>query len=143
MSKMTNKSLWSIERFAASDGARHPIALAESVERVTQQEAHAREEYARAGAAADRMKQEYERLVEDRSSDRSSPDLDGIPAAAVVATVDDADRFAEQLDALASQLFATQRSEERLAKEADDAARAAEQSATLVNASVTPAALPR
>jgi hypothetical protein len=126
------------ERFAASDGARHPIALAESVERATQQEARAREEYARAGAAADRMEHEYERLVDDRSSDRSSPDLDGIPAAAVVATVDDADRFAEQLDSLASQLFATQRSEERLAKEADDAARAAEQSATLVNASVTP-----
>jgi chromosome segregation ATPase len=89
------------ERFAASDGARHPIALAESVESATQQEAHAREEYARARATADRTEEEYERLVEDRSSDRSSPDLDGIPAAGLVATVDDADRFAEQLDALA------------------------------------------
>jgi hypothetical protein len=126
------------ERFAASDGARHPIALAESIEGATQREAHAREEYARARAAADRTNEEYERLVEDRSSDRSSPDFDGIPAAGLVATVDDADGFAGQLDALASQLFATQRSEERLAKEADDAARAAEQSATLVNASVTP-----
>jgi hypothetical protein len=94
-------------------------------------EAHAREEYARAPGGSRSSNEEYERLVEDRSSDRSSPDLDGFPAAGLVATVDDADRFAGQLDALASQLFATQRSEERLAKEADDAARAAEQSATL------------
>jgi hypothetical protein len=126
------------ERLAAGDGARHPVALAESVGIATQQEAQAREEYARARAVADRAQEEYERLFEDRSSDRSFPDVDEVPAAGLVASVDDAERFAEQLDALTSQLFAMQRSEERLVKEADDAARAAEQSATLVNASVNP-----
>jgi hypothetical protein len=131
------------ERFAASDGARHPVALAESVGIATQQEAHAREEYARARAAADSAQGQYQRLVEDHSSDRSSPDVDGIPAAGLVATVDDADRLAEQLEALASQLFAMQRSEERQAKEADDAARAAEQSAIAGERLCEPGAPPR
>jgi hypothetical protein len=125
------------ERFAASDGARHPVALDESVRAATRQEAHAREQYAKAQAAAETAAKEYQRRAED-SSDRSSPDVDGFPPAGLVATADDADRFAEQLDDLSAQLLATQRTEERLADEAAQTARAAEQSVKLVDASVNP-----
>ncbi|MGH3500981.1 MAG: hypothetical protein ACRDQA_08815 [Nocardioidaceae bacterium] len=126
------------EQFAASDGARHVVALEESVRSATQQEALAREEYARAQEAADTAAGEYKRRVEDRSSDRSSPDVEGLPPAEAVPAPDDTERFAEQLDDLSGQLSNTQRNEERLAEEAAATARTAEQSTKLVDASAKP-----
>jgi hypothetical protein len=123
------------EQFAASDGARHPVALQESVRAATEQEAHAREQYARAQATAEIAAKEYQRRAED-SSDKSSPDVDGFPPAGQVTSADDADRHAEQLDDLSAQQLITQRTEEHRANEAAQTARDAEQSVKLLDASV-------
>jgi hypothetical protein len=125
------------EQFAASDGARHFVALQESVRVAAEQEAHAREQYATAQAKAEIAAKEYRRRTED-SSDKSSPDVDGFPPAGQVTSADDADRLAEQLDDLSIQQLITQRTEERHANEAAQAARDAEQSVKLLDASVKP-----
>ena len=126
------------ELFADSDGARHHVALGESVRQATAQEAQARGDCAKAEAAAEAASKEYRQRAEDRSTDRSSPDVDGFPQQRLVTTPADADRFAEQLDELATQLLTTQRAEERAATDAAQAAQDAEQSAKLVDASVNP-----
>src|SRR6266568_1126238 len=126
------------ERFAVSDGARHPVALGESVRQAAVWEGQAREDYAKAKAAAGLAAEEYRQRAEDRSTDRSSPDVDGFPPEQLVVTPADADRLAEQLDELAARLLSTQRAEERAANDAAQTAQAAEQSISLVSASVNP-----
>jgi hypothetical protein len=126
------------EHFAASDGARHPVALTESVREATEREAHAREEYAKAQAAAERAHAEYRQRAEDRPADRSSPDIDGFPADQDVTTPAEAERVAEQLDERAGQLLDTQRTEERAATRAAEEAQAAGQTIKLLDAAVKP-----
>lgn len=125
------------EQFAASDGARHTVALAESVRAAQQREALTREEYAKARSAAEAATAEYQRRAEDHA-DRSSPDVEGFPSAALVANESDADRFARQLDDLAAQLLDRQRAEERLARDAELAVRRADESTKLVETSAKP-----
>ncbi|MFG3295664.1 hypothetical protein ACGF3G_43580 [Streptomyces sp. NPDC048179] len=124
------------ERFAATDDARHPVALGTATRQAEDREAEAREDYAKAWQAAETAKREYQRQAEDRA-DRSSPDIEGFPSADLVAEADEADGFADQLDELAAQSLLTQRSEEQLARSAETAATAGRQSAQLVEASVS------
>ncbi|WP_327744107.1 hypothetical protein OHO28_22175 [Streptomyces europaeiscabiei] len=124
------------ERFAGTDDARHPVALDTATRRAEEREAEAREEYAKAWQAAETAKQEHQRQAEDRA-DRSSPDIEGFPSADQVPEADEAERFADQLDELAAQSLLTQRSEEQLARNAENAATAARQSAQLVEARVS------
>ena len=126
------------EHFATSDGARHPVALSESLREADDLEATARESYAKAQAAADTAVAEYQRRAEDRSTDRSSPDIDGFPADQDVTTPAKAERVAEQLDERATQLLDTQRTEERAASKAAEAARHAEQTIKLLDAAANP-----
>ncbi len=125
------------EQFAASDGARHTVALAESVRGAQEREAVAREEYAKARSAAEAATAEYQRRAEDHA-DQSSPDVEGFPSAALVANESDADRFARQLDDLAAQLLERQRAEDRLSRDAELAVRRAEESTKLVETSAKP-----
>jgi hypothetical protein len=124
------------ERFAGTDDARHPVALDTATRRAEEREAEAREGYAKAWQAAETAKQEQQRQAEDRA-DRSSPDIEGFPSADQVAEADEAERFADQLAELAAQSLHTQRSEEQLARNAENAATAARQSAQLVEARVS------
>jgi hypothetical protein len=126
------------EHLAASDGARHPVALSESVREATGREAAARESYAKAQHAAEIAEADYQRRAEDRSADRSSPDIEGFPADRDVTTPDQADQIAEQLDERATQLGETQRAEERAASKAAEAAERAEQTMKLLDAAVKP-----
>ena len=126
------------EHLAASDGARHPVALSESLREATELEADARESYAKAQHAADAAVAEYQRRAEDRSTDRSSPDVDGFPADQDVITPAEAERMAEQLDERATQLLDTQRTEERAASNAAEAAGHAEQTIKLLDAAAKP-----
>jgi hypothetical protein len=123
---------------AASDGARHPVALAQSLREASGIEASARESYARAQAAADTATAEYKRRAEDRSTDRSSPDIEGFPADRDVTEPGEADQVAEELDERATQLLETQRAEERAATSATAAAIGAEQSMKLLEAAAKP-----
>ncbi|UUU32282.1 hypothetical protein JIX56_21540 [Streptomyces sp. CA-210063] len=123
------------ERFASTDDTRHPVALATATRQAEHREAEAREEYAKASQAAETAKREHQRQAEERA-DRSSPDIEGFPSADLVAEADEADGFADQLDELAAQSLLTQRSAEQLARNAENAATAARQSAQLVEASV-------
>jgi hypothetical protein len=125
------------EQFAASDGARHPVALAESKRTAQEREALSREAYAKAEAAAEAAIREYQERADD-VADRSSPDVEGFPPTAIVAKPSDADRFARQLDDLATQLLERQRTEERLAREAQEAIRQALESTKLVETSAKP-----
>jgi hypothetical protein len=81
---------------------------------------------------------EEHRRREENTADKSSPDVDGFPAAMTVVEAADADRYAEQLDELTAELLATQRAEERLATSEQNKSRAAEQSRRLVEASINP-----
>lgn len=126
------------ERFAASDGARHPVALSESLREATELEAGAREGYAKAQNAAETADAEYQRRADDRSADRSSPDIEGFPADHDVTTPAEAERVAEQLDERATQLLETQRAEERAASKAAETAGHAEQTMKLLDAAAKP-----
>jgi rubrerythrin len=125
------------EQLATSDGARHQVALAESERAAQQREALARETYAKAEAAADAARRDYRERAEE-VADRSSPDVDGFPPAASVAEPSEAERFARRLDELAAQLLDRQRVEERLAGDAEQAVRRAEESSKLVSTSAKP-----
>ncbi len=126
------------EHLAASDGARHQVALSESLREARELEADARERYARAQAAAETADAEYQRRAEDRSTDRSSPDIDGFPADQDVTTPAEAERVAEQLDERATQLLETQRAEERAASKAAEATEQAEHAIKLLDAAAKP-----
>lgn len=122
------------EQFASGDGARHPVALSESVRSAQDREAHARGEHGRAEAAADAARNDHQRRAEDRT-DRSSPDAEGFPAAALVGAPAEADRYARQLDEIAQQRLEERSTEERWANGAQQTAQRAETSAKLVEAS--------
>ncbi|MFI6172954.1 hypothetical protein ACIBCN_39680 [Nocardia sp. NPDC051052] len=122
------------ESFAASEGARHPVAVTESVRIAEEREATAREACGKADAAAENAQNVHRQRVEDRA-DRSAADVEGFLPAARVATSTDADRFARQLDELAQQLLETRGTEERLAKEAELTAQQTEASAKLIETS--------
>lgn len=126
------------ERLAATDGARHPVALDASIRAAERHEAQARERYAVAEAAAKTAIAEHKRRMADRSADRSSPDAEGFPPSHTVTIPDDADRYAEQLDDLANGLLTAQRAEEQLARTAEQTAQTAQVSQQLVEASATP-----
>ncbi|HUZ55899.1 MAG TPA: hypothetical protein VMU94_25650 [Streptosporangiaceae bacterium] len=126
------------EQLAASDGARHPVALSESLREAADREASARESYAKAQHAAETAEADYQRRAEDRSADRSSPDIEGFPADRDVTTPAEADQVAEQLDERATQLGETQRVEERAASKAAEDAGRAEQTIRLLDAAVKP-----
>ena len=126
------------EHLAASDGARHQVALSESLREARELEADGRERYARAQAAAETADAEYQRRAEDRSTDRSSPDIDGFPADQDLTTPAEAERVAEQLDERATQLLETQRAEERAASKAVEATEQAEHAIKLLNAAAKP-----
>ncbi|MEU6990630.1 hypothetical protein ABZ953_08245 [Streptomyces sp. NPDC046465] len=123
------------EKLADTDDARHPVALNGAVERAREREARAREDHAKAQQAAEAARREHQRWTTDRS-DRTSPDITGVPAASDVTSAEDTDRFAGQLDQLATEALDNQRSEERLVCAAEDSAREAEQAMRLVKATV-------
>ncbi len=126
------------EHLAVSDGARHPVALSESQREAAEREAAARESFAKAQAAAETANVEYQRRADDRSTDRSSPDIEGFPADQEVTTPVEAERVAEQLDERAAQLLETQRTEERAAAKAAEAADRAAQTVKLLDAASKP-----
>jgi len=126
------------EQLASSDGARHAVALSESLHEAAEREAAARESYAKAQAAAETANAEYQRRADDRSTDRSSPDVEGFPADKDVTTPAEAERVAEQLDERANQLLETQRTEEKAAAKAADAAERAVQTIKLLDAAAKP-----
>jgi hypothetical protein len=126
------------EHFATTDGARHPVALGESLRDAAEREAAARESYAKAQAAAETANAEYQRRADDRFTDRSSPDIEGFPADQDVTTPAEAERVAEQLDERATQLLETQRTEERAAAKAAEAAERAAQTVKLLDAAAKP-----
>ena len=126
------------EHLAVSDGARHPVALSESLREAAEREATARESYARAQAAAQTANAEYQRRADDRSADRSSPDIEGFPADQDVTTPAEAERVAGQLDERAAQLLETQRTEEKAAANAVAAAERAAQTIKLLDAAAKP-----
>ncbi len=126
------------EYLAASDGARHQVALSESLREASELEAEGRERYAKAQVAAETADAEYQQRVEDRSTDRSSPDIDGFPADQDVTTPAEAERVAEQLDERATQLLETQRAEERAASNAAEATEQAEHAMKLLDAAAKP-----
>jgi hypothetical protein len=113
---------------------RNLLAAGSAAER----EAAARESYARAQAAAETANAEYERRADDRSTDRSSPDIEGFPADQDVTTPAEAERVAEQLDERATQLLETQRTEEKAAAKAVEAAERAAQTTKLLDAAAKP-----
>jgi hypothetical protein len=125
------------EQFADTDGARHAVALDTSMKQAGIAESTARGEAAKAEAKADQAREEYRQRASD-SSDRSSPDVDGFPAAVRVGDPDEADRLANQLDGLAGQQLEQQRAEERLAADAQESVRRAQHSSELVETSVKP-----
>ena len=110
------------EEYADTDGARHPVALNRSINEALQREAHARQEYGRAQAVAEAAALQHRQRADDRSTDRTSPDVDGFPADREVTDPADADRYAERLDELANAMGTTARTEEQAAKEAAEAA---------------------
>ena len=126
------------EHLAVSDGARHPVALSESLREAAERESAARESYARAQASAETASAEYQRRADDRSTDRSSPDIEGFPADQDVTTPTEAERVAEQLDERATQLLETQRTEEKAAAKAAEAAERATQTIKLLDAAAKP-----
>jgi len=126
------------EYLAASDGARHPVALSGSLREAADREAAARESYAKAQHAAEIAEADHQQRAEDRSADRSSPDIEGFPADRDITTAAQADQVAEQLDERATQLGETQRTEERAASKAVEAARRAEQTMKLLDAALKP-----
>ena len=126
------------EHLAASDGARHPVALTGSLREATDAEATARESYAKAQHAAEIAEADYQQRTEDRSADRSSPDIEGSPADRDVTTAAQADQLAEQLDERATQLGEIQRIEEKAASKAAEAAQRAEQTIKLLDAALKP-----
>jgi hypothetical protein len=125
------------EQLAVTDAARHPVALSAAIETARQHEASAREEYAKANAAAERATADYNKWAAD-TADKSSPDVEGFPPAVLVANPDDADRHADQLDDLAAELLNTQRAEERQATGEGEKAQKADLARQLVDASVKP-----
>lgn len=126
------------EDFADSDGARHPIAVRESIRQAAQREAAAREESGRATATAEAASSHYRQRAEDRSADRTSPDAEGFPADRQVSVPADADRIAEQLDELATAQGTTLRTEEKAAQDASHAVQAAVHAMELIEASAHP-----
>ncbi len=124
------------EEYADTDGARHPVALNRSINEALQREAHARQEYGRAEAAAEAAALQHRQRADDRSTDRTSPDVDGFPADREVTDPADADRYAERLDELANAMGTTARTEEQAAKEAAETAGSADRELELVEASV-------
>jgi hypothetical protein len=126
------------EHLAASDGARHQVALSESLREAAEREAAARESFAKAQAAAETANVEYQRRADDRSTDRSSPDIEGFPADREVTTPAEAERIAEQLDERAIQLLESQRAEEKAAAKAARVAERAAQTVKLLDAAAKP-----
>jgi hypothetical protein len=92
------------EQYADTDGARHPVALERSIDQAVQREADARQEYGRAQAVAESATSQYRQRADDRSTDRTSPDVEGFPADREITAPADADRYAEQLDELANEM---------------------------------------
>lgn len=125
------------EQYADTPHARHQIALTAQIETARHEEATARSTAALADAAAQNARAEYRTRSEDHS-DRTSPDVDAIPASHTITSPIDADRHARILDDQASQLGETARQEERLTKEAETAAREAEQAVKLISTTVKP-----
>jgi hypothetical protein len=112
--------------------------LSESLREASELEAEGRERYAKAQVAAETADAEYQQRVEDRSTDRSSPDIDGFPADQDVTTPAEAERVAEQLDERATQLLETRRAEERAASNAAEATEQAEHAMKLLDAAAKP-----
>lgn len=122
------------KELAATDGARHHVALTESIRAAGERESTAGHTNAVAEAAAKSLRQEYQRRVDDRT-DRSSPDVDGYPPAATMTSADDADRYADRLDHLADELNEKQRTEGKRAADAKEEARQKEVATRLVTTS--------
>lgn len=122
------------EEYADTDGARHPIALERAIDQAHQRDADAQREYGRAQAAAEAALNQYRQRSEDRSTDRTSPDVEGFPADREVTVPADADRHAELLDELANDMGNTARAEEQAARKAAETAEAAERDLELVEA---------
>lgn len=125
------------EELTETDGARHPVALATSIRDAERREGHARDEAAKADSAADAARRDYQQRSAD-TSDRSSPDVDGFPAAVRITAPAEADRNARQLDDLAGNLLDAQRREEDFAERAEKAAAEAKHAAELLEVSVKP-----
>ncbi|MFI5803468.1 hypothetical protein [Streptomyces sp. NPDC051561] len=124
------------EKLADTDDARHSVALNAATERAKQHEARAREDHAKAQQAAETARDEHQRWIADRS-DRTSPDIEGVPPASEVSSSDATERFAGQLDQVTGEALDAQRSEEQLANFAKDAVSAADQAMVLVTAMVS------
>lgn len=125
------------EQFADTDGARHSVALDTATRGAAVEENRARSEAAKADALFEQARDEHERRAAD-SADRSSPDVDDVPSAAIVGDPDEADRLTNRLDDLASQQLEKQRIAERLAREAGESAQRAQYASELLQTTVEP-----
>jgi hypothetical protein len=123
------------EQFADSDGARHPVALRQSINAAERDEAEVRAVHAKARSDADAAAREFRRRADD-ASDRSSPDMEGHPAADQVESPDDALLHAAELDDLAAHLLMTQRIQEERAEGAKAIVQRAGEAMKLVKAAV-------
>ncbi len=119
------------ERLADEDGARHPVALQQSLLGAEREEAVARAAVGKAQSDAETAASEFQRWADD-TSDKSSPDVEGYPPIEQVANPDAADRFAEELNDLAGELLVAQRTQGDLAEAAKQVAARAEDAAKLV-----------
>ncbi|WP_326946919.1 hypothetical protein OG439_47760 [Amycolatopsis sp. NBC_01307] len=125
------------EQYALSDGARHPVALAESIRSAEVRSADAGQALAKAEAAAESARDVHRAHVEDRA-DRTSADFDGFPAAVLVTSPQEADRQARLLDDLAVEYLEKRAAEERSVAEAKDEVEKSEVASRLIDVSVQP-----
>ncbi|VVJ21615.1 Uncharacterised protein [Amycolatopsis camponoti] len=123
--------------YAASRGARHPVALAESTRAAEARSSEAGIAYAQAEATAEAARRVHQQRVDDRE-DRSSPDADGYPSAVRVTAPLEADQYARQLNEVAVEHLEKRGLEDRLMKEAEEDGKKAAEARRLIEVSVRP-----
>ncbi|NBH06798.1 hypothetical protein [Amycolatopsis sp. SID8362] len=125
------------EEYALSDGARHSVALTESIRTAETRSVDAGQALAKAEAAAESARAVHRTHIEDRA-DRTSADFDGFPATVLVTSPQEADRQARLLDDLAVEYLEKRAAEERLVAEAKGEVERAEVASQLIDVSARP-----
>ncbi|RAS64781.1 chromosome segregation ATPase [Lentzea atacamensis] len=125
------------EQLAETDGARHPVALTESVATAETHEGVARERYSKAQAHADTAHTNYQSRAAE-VADRTSPDVEGFPPANAITEAREAERVAFRLDAKAAELSEAHREAEANLDDAKNALQRAEEATKLVERAVKP-----
>ncbi|RJQ92740.1 coiled-coil domain-containing protein [Amycolatopsis panacis] len=134
----TDRERWELaQQYAESRGARHPVALAESIRAAEGRSSDAGVEFATAEATAEAARRLHRQRVEDRE-DRASPDADGFPSAVRVTSPLEADQYARQLNDVAVEFLEKRNVEDRLMKEAEAAGAKAAEARRLIEVSVRP-----